>query len=115
MVAITTDELESLHWVAVALALITGVIHLVIAIPHIPNPLGISFLLAGLGFLGWIALFLLGWRRPLLYLLGIPYVALQIVLYVALNWPDIFGPVGVADKFVQIVLIAVLVILYRRT
>lgn len=120
MITMDTESLEPIHWLALVLAAITGVIHLILAFEQMPSPiglptpLGISFLLAGLGFIAWISLVLLDWRRPLLYLLAIPYVGLQIVMFVALNWPDLITPIAVVDKTVQLVLIAVLIVLYRR-
>lgn len=52
MATIHTDGLTREHWIAVVLAAITGVIHLYLSTIHFPNPLGLSFLFAGLGFLG---------------------------------------------------------------
>lgn len=115
MATIHTEGLTREHWIAVVFAAITGVIHLYLSTPHLPNPLGLGFLFAGVGFLGWIALFLLDWRRDLLYLVGIPFVAGQLVLYVILNWPDIFFALGLLDKTVQIVLLIDLIVLNRRT
>lgn len=109
-----TESLETIHWAAIVLAAITGIIHLVLGVRFISTPLGISFILAGLGFFGGIVLFLLNVRRRLLYLVGALFTGVQVVLYVAFNWPDILSPGGVIDKIVQLVLIALLVILYRR-
>lgn len=116
-----TASLTTLHWVAVALAAVTGLVHLGLGLSDIGTPMGISFLLAGLGFFAGIALLLRGYRRRLLYLLGIAYTGLQIVLYVAFNWPNVVfladGSVyveGVVDKVVQLALVATLVALYRR-
>lgn len=116
-----TGSLTTLHWVAVGLAAVTGLVHLALGVSDVGTPMGVSFLLAGLGFVAGIVLFLRGYRRRLLYLLGIPYVGLQIVLYVVFNWPDVVFladgsvyVVGVVDKIVQALLVAVLVALYRR-
>ncbi|MFC6962989.1 hypothetical protein ACFQJ8_14610 [Halocatena marina] len=76
----------------------------------------IAFILAGLGFLGAVLLFLLDYRRRMLYLLGVPFVLIQIVLYVLINQraDPAISPVEGIDKVVQILLVVILVILYRR-
>lgn len=109
-----TESLGTLHWVAVALAAVTGLVHLALGVADLWNPLGITFSLAGLGFFGGIVLFLRGYRRRPLYLAGIAYTSLQIILYLVFNWPDLVSVTGVVDKAVQIALVAVLVVLYRR-
>jgi hypothetical protein len=109
-----TGSLTGLHWLAILLSVVTGVIHLVLGVSFAPSPLGVSFLLAGVGFLVAVALVLVDVRRRQLYLLGIPFTALQVVLYFVVNWPDVLSPVGVADKVAQVVLVAALVVLYRR-
>ncbi len=108
-----TESLTSLHWVGIALAAITGVIHVASGIQFGLGGIGASLLLAGLGFFGAITLLLLGLRRDLLYLVGIPYTAVQIVIYYALFGFPASGP-ALADKVVQVALIAVLITLYRR-
>lgn len=114
-------SLTPLHWAAVVLAAVTGLVHLALGVSNIGTPMGVSFLLAGLGFVVGIGLFLRGYRRRLLYLLGIPYTVTQIVLYVAFNWPNVVFladggvyMVGVVDKVVQMLLVATLAVLYRR-
>jgi len=116
-----TESLTGLHWVGVVLALVSGAIHLVLGANFFPEPLGISFLLAGLGFLGAVALLLLDVRRRLLYAVGVPYVAVQVVLWYYLNFaagskafPADVGTMGAVDKVAQVVLVAVLIALYRR-
>ena len=111
--------LTGLHWLGVALVAITGVIHLGLGIAFLPAPPGIAFLLAGLSFFGAIALFLVNYRRPLLYLVGIPYVGVQIVLWYAINRPTPASlvaehQIALVDKVVQVVLIVVLAALYVR-
>ena len=109
-----TESLTTLHWIGIALALLTGVIHLFLGVRFIDSPLGVSFVLAGLGFVGAVVLLLFDYRRRLLYLVGIPFTAIQVVLYFPLNWPDVVSPIGLGDKLIQLGLIAVLVTLYRR-
>lgn len=126
-----TDNLETksftgLHWLAVVLAAVTGLIHLFLGVTGllgsevIGTGLGIAFLLAGLGFFGWIWLVLVDYRRRLLYAAGIPYTAIQIVLWYAFNFDSVSdmlanaGTMGYVDKVVQVVLIVVLAVLYLR-
>lgn len=109
-----TESLTGLHWAGIVLALLTGVIHLFLGVRFIDSPLGVSFILAGLGFVGAVVLLLVDYRRRLLYLVGIPFTAIQIVLYFVLNWPDVVSPIGIGDKLIQLGLVAVLVVLYRQ-
>ncbi|WP_373189002.1 hypothetical protein [Halolamina sp.] len=108
-----TESLTTLHWVGAVLAVITGVLHLVLGVSFISEPLGWSFLAAGVGFLGGVAALLVDYRRRLLYLLGIPFTAGQIVAWYVVNAPD-FSTLGYVDKLVQVLLIVVLVVLYRQ-
>ena len=108
-----TESLTTLHWVGVVLAVVTGVIHLVLGVSFISDPLGWAFLAAGVGFLGGVAALLVDYRRRLLYLLGIPFTAGQIVAWYFVNAPDFSTP-GYVDKLVQVLLIVVLVVLYRQ-
>lgn len=107
-------NLTQLQYAAVALAALTGLLHLALGVQFLPSGLAVSFVLAGVGFFGGIVLFLLGYRRRLLYLVGVGYTAVQVVLYVVFNWPDVVSPLGLADKVIQLALIGVLVVLYER-
>lgn len=111
--SLRTESLTTLHWIGVALAVVTGVIHLYLGVGFITSPLGWGFLVAGVGFLGGVAALLVDYRRRLLYLLGVPFTAGQIVGWYVVNAPD-FSALGYFDKVVQVVLIVVLVVLYRR-
>ena len=108
-----TESLTTLHWVGAALAVVTGVLHLYLGALFITDPMGWSFLFAGVGFLGGVAALLVDYRRRLLYLLGVPFTAGQIVAWYVVNAPE-FSALGYLDKVVQVALIAVLVVLYRR-
>jgi len=103
----------ALHWLGIALAAVTGVIHLVLGVSFLASPMGWSFLLAGVGFLAGGAAVAVGYRRRLVYLLGLPFTAVQIVAWYLVNAPA-FSPLGIADKVVQVALIGVIVVLYRR-
>lgn len=108
-----TESLTSLHWLAVVLAFITGAVHLYLAASFIPEPMGIAFLVAALGFFGAVVAFLIDFRRKLLYLLGIPFTAGQILAWYVVNAPE-FSMTGIGDKVVQVLLIVVIAVLYRR-
>lgn len=114
-----TQSLGPLHWVAVALAAISGVIHLALGVMFFPGAQPVAFILAGLGFFGAIVLFLREYRRRQLYVAGIGFTALQIVLWLVLNQtaaPSLLrvDPTEAIDKIAQILLIVVLVILLRQ-
>jgi hypothetical protein len=122
-------SLTSTHWVGVAAAVVSALVHLVLGIGFLSDfldagltvslAMGVAFLVAAAGFLLGSWLVLTGRFLPTIYLLGIPFTAGQIVLWYALNSPGLPAPPGInpmsaADKIAQVVLIAVLVILYRR-
>lgn len=114
----TTLELESLtplHWVGIALALVTAGVHLVLGLQDLGGGFGTAFLFATVGFLAGIGAVLVGYRRRLVYLLGIPFTAGQIVLWFVFNQPiPPVSPVEIVDKLAQVLLVGVLVVLYRR-
>jgi hypothetical protein len=111
--SLATDSLTGLHWLGIALAVVTGVIHLVLGVSFGLTGFGVSFLVAGIGFLGGAAAVLVDYQRQRLYLLGIPFTLAQVVAWYVVNAPD-FSPLGLADKVAQIALVALLVVLYRR-
>ncbi|MFW5939668.1 MAG: hypothetical protein ACOCSD_03880 [Halolamina sp.] len=115
------DGLGSLHYLGIGLAVLSGVIHLFLGVSFAPEPLGLSFLFAGLVFLLAVAALLVNYRRRLLYGLGIPFTAGQILLWYYLNFaagdkafPADVGGVGAVDKLAQVALIVVLVLLLRE-
>jgi hypothetical protein len=113
-------SLDSRHWLGIVAALVTAAIHLLLGVRLAPSGLGISFILAGLGFLGAIALVVLGIRRRLVYAVGVPFTLAQILLWYYVNFaagpksfPADIGTLGAVDKLAQLVLLAVLVALLR--
>lgn len=123
---IDIDSLTGLHWVGIVLAAVSGVIHLFLGVsgvtgsPYFSFELGVAFLLAGLGFLGAIVLVLLDVRRRVVYGVGIPFTAIQIVLWYVGNFattdssfPGDVGTMGAIDKVAQVLLIVVLIALLR--
>lgn len=118
--SIDTESLGGLAYVGLIAAIISGLIHLRLGVGFIDSPLGISFLLAGLGFLGAVGLVLVNYRRRTVYAVGIPFTAIQIVLWYYVNFaagdkvfPADVGTLGAIDKVAQLVLIGVLVALLR--
>lgn len=99
--------MSRMHWLGASLAAITGAVHLYMYWSQEYLP----FLLAGLGFFGAVALLVVGFHRRLLYVVGVPYTLAQIGAWLAFDMPEFY--LGVADKLVQVALIAVLVYLYR--
>ena len=113
---LATSSLTPLHWFALAMAFVSGGVHLVLGLEFLPHPMGVAFVLAAGGFFGAIALVLLDYRRRSLYLLGIPFTGVQIVLWYAVNRPVLenLSTAGVVDKVAQVLLIVALAVLYRR-
>lgn len=107
------ESLTTLHWIAIGAALVTASIHLVLGI-RIGGFFGQMFLLATAGFLIGIVAVLVGWRRRLVYLLGIPFTAGQIVWWFFANDVPPIEPTHAVDKAAQVLFIATLVVLYRR-
>lgn len=115
--AATVQPVTTLGWVAIVLTAVTGVIHLALGIDTVPSPLGVASVLAAGGFAGAIVLYLMGYWRRVLLVLGVPFVGSQIVLWYLLNEPTSLGDislVGGVDKVVQTVLIVLYVLMYQR-
>ncbi len=102
-------SLTRLQWLAVALVITTGVLHVYAGIVEGRIPVA----LAGVGYAGALVLFFLDYRRRLLYLIGIPYTAVQIPIWLVAK--SEYGVVDYVDKAVQVILILVLVYLYLNT
>lgn len=103
------DGLGWLHRTAVVLAIVTGVLHVYAGAVDARLPL----VIAGLGFLGGVVVFLAGYRSRRLYLTAIAYTAIQLVAWAVVN-AGAYTLVGYADKVVQLALVAVLAALARR-
>ena len=102
-------SLTRIQWVAIALVAITGVLHVFAGVVEGRAPVA----LAGVGYAGALALFFIDYRRRLLYLIGIPYTAVQFPLWVVAK--SEYGVVDYVDKAVQVALIVVLIYLYLNT
>jgi hypothetical protein len=107
------ESLSALHLAGIALAVVSGLLHLFLGVNFIGSPIGWSFLVAGIGFFAGSAAVVANYRRPLVYLLGIPFTLGQVVAWYAINAPD-FSGVGFIDKGAQVALVALLVVLYRK-
>ena len=103
------SSLTRIQWLAVALIVVTGVLHVYAGVVEGRIPVA----LAGVGYAGALVLFFLDYRRRLLYLLGIPYTAVQFPLWIVAK--SEYGMVDYVDKAVQAVLILVLLYLYLNT
>jgi hypothetical protein len=110
---LATDSLGPLHWAGILLAAVTGAIHVYLTVLFGLSGLGISFLVAGIGYFAGVAAVLVDYRRRAFYLLGIPFTLGQIVLWYVVNAPD-FSTTGIADKVAQVLLVVVLAVLYTR-
>ncbi len=99
-------SLTQLQWLAVALVLVTGVLHVYAGVVEGRVPVA----LAGVGYAGALVLFFGDYRRRLLYLIGVPYTAVQFPLWIVAKTE--YGVVDYVDKAAQAVLIVVLVYLY---
>lgn len=114
------EGLTPVHYSGVLAAFISGSIHFYLAPAIGLNALGVSFLFAAVGFyLGSIAV-LYDYRRKLVYLLGVPFTAAQIVIWYYMNRIplEVFlrgEPfLDFVDKIAQIILIIILVYLYWK-
>jgi hypothetical protein len=102
-------SLTTLHWIAVALVVVTGALHVYAGLVEGRPPVT----LAGVGYAGALVLFFLNYRRRLLYAIGIPYTAVQIPIWLVVK--SEYGIVDYVDKAVQVVLIVVLAYLYLQS
>ena len=102
-------SLTTFQWLAIALVVVTGVLHLFAGIVEGRPPVA----LAGVGYAGALVLFVMNYRRRLLYLVGVPYTAVQIPLWLVVK--SEYGVVDYVDKAVQVVLIVVLLYLYLNS
>lgn len=119
--ALSIDTLDGLHWLGILSALVSAGIHFLLGVWFFPSILGISFILAGLGFVGAVVLVLVDFHRRAVYAVGIPFTLVQIVLWYWVNFvgmdksfPADIGTLDAVDKIAQVVLLAVLVVLLRR-
>lgn len=106
---VKTEPLTTTHWFTILLILMTGLIHVYAGLVEGRIPVS----LAGVGFLGAAVLFLLDYRRTLLYLAGIVYTAVQFPLWYVAKAGE-YTTLGYVDKTLQGILIVVLAYLYWK-
>jgi hypothetical protein len=104
-----TSGLTRLETLTIALLAFTAATHLYAGVVESAPPV----LLAGIGFVGGIVLYVRGVRQRTLILAAIPYTAVQIPLWYVAKAGE-YTLVGYADKVAQVVLIVALVALLRR-
>lgn len=102
--------LTPLHLIGILLASVTGVIHLYLGV----GTRSVALFIAGVGFTIGVATIVAGFRRQTMIKLGIPFTATQTAYYLATHF-DQLTALSITDKIVQIALIAVLVVLARRS
>ena len=92
------------------MSILLGVAYLHEGVEEFTEPLGIAFVLAGLGYFGATALVLTDYRRRLVYIVGVGYNALLIVLFFLIKGVEVSELVGVAGvvKLAQVVFIVLL-------
>lgn len=102
-------------YIAIVTALVSAAIHLWLA----PVILGFAptqavlFVLAGLGWIGGIIVFLTRyWRRPF-YLVAIGFGLAQLIAFVLLNGP--INPKAIASKAAEAIFVVTAAALYMRT
>jgi len=101
------DAHAPLHWAAVALAAVSGVIHVYLGVVEGIPP----FVVAGVGFFVGIAVFLTRFWRRLFYPVAAVFAFVQIALWLAGGMR--FFTLGVVDKVVQAAFVVVVLYLYR--
>ena len=110
------DVMGTLDWVGIVLAVLLGIAYLPIAFGELPSPIGISFLLAGLGYFGAVVLVLAGYRRGTIYGVGVGYNLLLIALYFLIRRPSLgdLAGFGSAVKVTQALFALLLAVLLVR-
>ena len=107
-----TKDLGSRQYAIIVLTVITAIIHLLLGFRFLPDTFGILFILNGIGYLvlliGLYFVPQLAPRRNLIRWLLLAFTAVTFVLYFVFNWPDVWGPMGLVDKGVELVLIILL-------
>jgi hypothetical protein len=105
-----TVQLGNKQYTIIGLTVATAIIHLALGL--FSDPLNILFVLNGVGYLALLAGFYflpqLTSQRSLIRWVLIGYTAVTVVLYFVFNWPDVWGPMGIITKVIELALIAML-------
>jgi hypothetical protein len=97
----------------VGLTVATAIIHIILAILSRGETMFlVLFLLNGIGYLALLAaLYFLpqmAGQRTMVRWALLAFTAVTFVLYFVFNWPDIWSPMGIVDKLIELVLIVLL-------
>ena len=97
----------------VGLTVATAVIHIILAILSSGQPMFlILFLLNGLGYLALLAALYfmpqMAGQRAMVRWAFLAFTAVTFILYFVFNWPEIWNPMGIVDKLIELVLIILL-------
>lgn len=107
----TTGKLGTRQYAIIGLTIATALIHIVLGIGS-GGMFLVIFLLNGLGYLGLMAAFYflpqLAKQRSLVRWAYIGFTAVTFILYFAFNWPDVWAPMGLVDKAIELVLLVLL-------
>lgn len=107
-----TRQLSTQHYAIITLTALTALIHFVLGIFSLPSFFGVIFLLNGAGYLVLLAALYfipqLADQRPLIRRLLLGYTAVTFVLYFVFNWPNVWAPMGLVDKAIELILIVLL-------
>lgn len=99
-------EVRAVHWLLVALAVLTAGVHVVMGVLTDRT----QFVILGVLFLAGLAVFFTRYFRPVLYLLGAIYVAALTAVWVLAGTP--FFVVGFLDALVQVALFGLFLYLF---
>ncbi|TKX75152.1 hypothetical protein EXE46_04615 [Halorubrum sp. GN11_10-6_MGM] len=110
---VDVESLTPLHWIGILAAAVTGIAHVALGV-QFGGTWMVLFFLATLGFGAGVAAVVANYRRRLVYALGIPFTAGQIVMWYVLNDVPPIPTSHAIDKVAQVVLIAVLAVLLSR-
>lgn len=101
-VGFDADLMTPWHWLLGVLVAITGVIHVYLYVEQ-----GfVGFLFAGVVFLAAVVAMLFNVYRRVLYAIGVPFTAGQIVLWYVQGMPDM--GIAIIDKPVQLLVLVLL-------
>jgi hypothetical protein len=105
-------QLSGRQWIITALTVITALIHLFLGTSSVPDMLGYAFIANGIIYLALIiALYFipgLASQRSVIRWLLIAFAAGTFLLYFVFNWPNVWNPMGIITKLVELVLIVLL-------
>ncbi len=102
---------------ALALAVVTAILHLYIGLAIYGLPLGVPLILIALVYLGGTGMIAAKFHLRLMLKVGLGWVALVIALWAlsaAVDAPNTRGSIAYLDKTVEVVLLVLLLLIRRR-